>query len=208
MKAIGLFFVALTALWAQAPSQPMPIFRVTVVSRTISAINYHHRSGTTHIDFRGTELMPAARGEARVDSQMGSTKIDVHVDRLTPANQFGPEYLTYVLWAITPEGRAQNLGELALNGDHSGLLAASSLQVFGLIVTAEPYFAVTQPSDVVVMENFVRNDTTGTIEQVEAKYDLLKRGQYILNVKPAEITPRRLDPKVPLEIYEARNAVQ
>jgi hypothetical protein len=190
----GLLFAALATLCAQAPNptqqpaltpaetgQPMPIFRVTVVSRTISAINYHHRSGTTQIDFRGTELMPAARGEARVDSQMGSTKIDVHVNHLTPANQFGPEYLTYVLWAITPEGRAQNLGELALSGDHSSLLATSSLQVFGLIVTAEPYFAVTQPSDVVVMENFVRNDTTGTIEQVDAKYELLKRGQYVLN---------------------------
>src|SRR5580700_414264 len=206
MKAIGLFFVALTALWAQAPSQPMPIFRVTVVSRTISAINYHHRSGTTHIDFRGTELMPPARGEARVESQMGSTRIDVHVNRLTPASQFGPEYLTYVLWAITPEGRAQNLGELALSGDHSSLLAASSLQVFGLIVTAEPYFAVTQPSDVVVMENFVRNDTTGTIEQVEAKYELLKRGQYVLD--RAAYQPVRINPKGPLQLAEAENAVE
>jgi len=115
MKVSALLLVALATLFAQAPNptqqqgaptpeqpgQPMPVFRVTVVSRTISAVNYHHRSGTTQIDFRGTELMPAARGEARVESQMGSTKIDVHVDRLAPANQFGPEYLTYVLWAIT-----------------------------------------------------------------------------------------------------------
>ena len=82
------------------------------------------------------------------------------------------------------------------------------LQSFGLIVTAEPYFAVTQPSDVVVMENFVRNDTTGTIEEVDAKYELLQRGQYVLNVKPGEIRPRELNSKVPLELYEARNAVQ
>jgi outer membrane protein OmpA-like peptidoglycan-associated protein len=219
MKPTALLFVALATVCAQAPNptqqpapvpadtgQPMPIFRVTVVSRTISAINYHHRSGTTHIDFRGTELMPPARGEARVDSQMGSTKIDVHVNRLTPASQFGPEYLTYVLWAITPEGRAQNLGELALSGDHSSLLATSSLQVFGLIVTAEPYFAVTQPSDVVVMENFVRNDTTGTIEQVDAKYDLLKRGQYVLNRSAYQ--PVRINPKGPLQLAEAENAVE
>jgi outer membrane protein OmpA-like peptidoglycan-associated protein len=219
MKSIGLLFAALATLCAQAPNptqqpaltpaetgQPMPIFRVTVVSRTISAINYHHRSGTTQIDFRGTELMPPARGEARVDSQMGSTKIDVHVNHLTPAGQFGPEYLTYVLWAITPEGRAQNLGELALSGDHSSLLATSSLQVFGLIVTAEPYFAVTQPSDVVVMENFVRNDTTGTIEQVEAKYELLQRGQYVLNRTAYQ--PVRVNPKGPLQLAEAENAVQ
>src|SRR5579864_9061772 len=96
--------------------QPAPIFRVTVVSRTIKAINYHHRSGSTKIDFRGTELMPPARGDARVDSQMGSTKIDTRIDHLTPATQFGPEYLTYVLWAITPEGRATNLGEVVLEG--------------------------------------------------------------------------------------------
>lgn len=150
--------------------------------------------------------MPAARGEARVDSQMGSTKIDVHVDRLTPANQFGAEYLTYVLWAITPEGRAQNLGELALSGDHSSLQASSSLQVFGLIVTAEPYFAVTQPSDVVVMENFVRNDTTGTIEQVEAKYELLKRGQYVQN--RGAYQPILQNPHGPLQLAEAENAVE
>ena len=220
MKVSALLLVALATLFAQAPNptqqqgaptpeqpgRPMPVFRVTVVSRTISAVNYHHRSGTTQIDFRGTELMPAARGEARVESQMGSTKIDVHVDRLAPANQFGPEYLTYVLWAITPEGRAQNLGELALSGSHSGLLATSSLQVFGLIVTAEPYFAVTQPSDVVVMENFVRNDTTGTIEQVEAKYELLKRGQYVLD--RAAYQPVRINPKGPLQLAEAENAVE
>jgi outer membrane protein OmpA-like peptidoglycan-associated protein len=219
MKAAGLFFAALATLCAQVPNptqqgaqtpvdtgQPMPVFRVTVVSRTISAINYHHRSGTTQIDFRGTELMPSARGEARVDSQMGSTKIDVHVNHMTPANQFGPEYLTYVLWAVTPEGRAENLGELALSGDHSSLQATSSLQVFGLIVTAEPYFAVTQPSDVVVMENFVRNDTTGTIEHVDAKYELLKRGQYTLN--RASYQPVKINPKGPLQLAEAENAVE
>ena len=219
MKGAAVFFAALATICAQVPNptqqpaltpaetgQPMPIFRVTVVSRTISAINYHHRSGTTQIDFRGTELLPPARGEARVDSQMGSTKIDVHVNRLTPANQFGPEYLTYVLWAITPEGRAQNLGELALSGDHSSLLATSSLQVFGLLVTAEPYFAVTQPSDVVVMENFVRNDTTGTIEHVDAKYELLKRGQYVLD--RAAYQPVKIKPKGPLQLAEAENAVE
>ena len=86
----------------------MPVFRVTVVSRAIRAVNYHHRSGSTHVAFRGTELLPQARGEARIDRQMGSTKIDVHVDHLTRANQFGPEYLTYVLWAITPEGRVES----------------------------------------------------------------------------------------------------
>jgi outer membrane protein OmpA-like peptidoglycan-associated protein len=186
--------------------QSMPIFRVTVVSRTIRAVNYHHRSGSTRIDFRGTELMPPARGDARIESQMGSTKIDTHLNHLSPATQFGPEYLTYVLWAITPEGRANNLGEVVLEGDHARLLATTELQAFGLMVTAEPYFAVTQPSDVVVMENFLREDTTGNMQQVEAKYELLQRGQYVLN--RSAYVPVRIKPKGPLQLAEAENAVE
>jgi outer membrane protein OmpA-like peptidoglycan-associated protein len=231
MKFTSLFLTvcgfALTQLaWAQAPEAPnptqhavenaaienggaTPIYRITVVARTTKAINYHHRSGATRIGFRGTALMPEARGEAKVQSEQGVIKIDAEMEKLGPATQFGREYLTYVMWAITPEGRATNVGEVLLN--HSGktkLDATSDLQSFGLIVTAEPYFAVTQPSDVVVMENFVRPDTTGTIEEVDAKYELLKRGQYVLNVKPGDIQPRELNPKVPLELYEARNAVE
>ncbi len=205
---------------AQAPTAPnptqqpiensaTPIYRITVVARTTKAINYNHRSGSTRIGFRGTALMPEARGEAKVQSKQGVIKIDAEMEKLGPATQFGHEYLTYVMWAITPEGRATNVGEVLLN--HSGktkLDATTELQSFGLIVTAEPYFAVTQPSDVVVMENFVRKDTTGSIEEMDAKYELLQRGQYVLNVKPGDIRPRELSSKVPLELYEARNAVQ
>ncbi len=189
-------------------SGSMPIYRVTVVSRTTKAINYHHRSGSTYIDFRGTVLMPDARGEAKVESKQGVIKVDAEMEHLRPASQYGPEYLTYVMWAVTPEGRATNLGEVLLNGSKSKLNATTELQSFGLIVTAEPYFAVTQPSDVVVMENFVRNDTTGTIQQIDAKYELLPRGGYVLNVNPAELRPVRLDSRTPLELHEARNAVR
>jgi len=221
MKPPVLFLLVAGTLLAQVPNptqqqhpalgpaetgQAMPIFRVTVVSRTTKAINYHHRTGTTPIDFRGTELMPSARGTARVDSQMGSTKIETNLEHMGPASQFGPEYMTYVLWAITPEGRAMNLGEVALNGDHAKLLSTTDLQTFGLIVTAEPYFSVTQPSDVVVAENFVRSDTAGTIEQVDAKYELLQRGQYVLN--RAQYAPIRVNPKGPLQLAEAENAVE
>ena len=186
----------------------MPIYRITVVERTTKAVNYNHRSGPTKIDFRGTLLLPEARGDATVESKQGVIKIDARMEKLQPATKFGPEYLTYVMWAITPEGRATNIGEVLLNGDKTRLDATTELQSFALIVTAEPYFAVTQPSDVVVMENSIRQDTTGTIEQVDAKYELLQRGQYTLNVNPAEIKPVRLNAKVPLELYEARNAVQ
>jgi outer membrane protein OmpA-like peptidoglycan-associated protein len=220
MKATCAFFVALGTLAAQVPNptqqqrvltpadtgEPMPVFRVNVVSRTIKAINYHHRTGTTKIDFRGTDLMSKAKGEARVESRMGSTKIDTQVEKLDPASTFGPEFLTYVLWAITPEGRAQNIGELALDDHKSKLLSTTDLQAFGLIVTAEPYFAVTQPSDVVVMENFTRHDTTGTIQEVDAKYELLKRGSYIASIR--DYQPPKMDPKGPLQLAEAENAVQ
>jgi len=227
MKTIGALLITCGILSAQAPQAPnptrqqnvtengarmangsAPIYRVTVVARTTKAINYHHRSGATNIDFRGTALMPEARGEARVESKQGVIKIDAHTERMQPATHYGPEYLTYVMWAITPEGRATNVGEVLLHDGKSKLNATTELQSFGLIVTAEPYFAVTQPSDVVVMENVIRRDTTGTIEEVDAKYELLPRGQYTLNVNPSEIRPLRLDRKVPLELYEARNAVQ
>src|ERR1700683_986748 len=208
--------------WAQAPQAPnptqqvtengagsVPVYRITVVARTTKAINYRHRSGSTMIGFQGTALMPDARGEAKVESKQGVIKIDAEMQQLGPATQFGPEYLTYVMWAITPEGRATNVGEVLLN--HSGktkLDATSDLQSFGLIVTAGPYFAVTRPSDVVVMENFVWAHTPGTYEDIDAKYELLQRGQYVLNVNPSELQPMVLDRKTPLELYEARNAVR
>src|SRR5580658_3253749 len=188
---------------------PVPVYRVTVVSRTTVAINYRLRSGSTNIAFRGTALMPEARGEARVESKQGVTKIDANMEHMQPATAYGPEYLTYVMWAITPEGRAENLGEVLLNGGFkSNLHATSGLQAFGLIITAEPYFAVTTPSDVVVMENFIRDDTQGTIQPIEAKYELLKRGQYVMTANPAELRPMILDHRTPLELYEARNAVR
>jgi outer membrane protein OmpA-like peptidoglycan-associated protein len=216
-------FLALCGLAAAQPAQapnpaqqstgaaqtgPMPIYRVTVVARTMKAINYNHRSGSTKIDFRGTALLPEAHGEASVESKPGVTKISARMEKLESATKFGPEYLTYVMWAITPEGRATNVGEVILNGDKTRLDATTELQSFGLIVTAEPYFAVTQPSDVVVMENFVRRDTVGTIEQVDAKFELLQRGQYVLNANPGDMKPVQMGSKVPLDLYEARNAVQ
>ncbi len=188
--------------------QSMPIYRVTVVKRTASAINYRHRGGATKIDFRGTELLPRARGEAKVESKQGYIEIEVEFDNLEPASRYGPEYLTYVMWAITPEGRATNLGEILLNGTKSKLDVTTELQAFGLIVTAEPYFAVSQPSDVVVMENVIRQDTKGKFETIEASYELLRRGQYTAHAATGNLKPLALDPKVPLELYEAKNAVR
>jgi outer membrane protein OmpA-like peptidoglycan-associated protein len=186
------------------------IYKITVnvVERSTPAINYRGRSGETSIDFRGTNLLPEARGYAKIESKRGYEQVVVDFDRLQPASRFGPEYLTYVMWAITPEGRAINLGELVLDGDHGHLDVTTDMQTFGLIVTAEPYFAVRQPSNVVVMENRLRKDTEGKIEVISAKYELLERGQYVVAVPPNEVTPIRLDKKTPLDLYEARNALR
>jgi outer membrane protein OmpA-like peptidoglycan-associated protein len=225
MKALklivrGLVLVTTVSAQAQQPANPTqvqvqrsgdnPLYRITVnvVERTTKAINYRHHSGSTKVDFRGTALLPEARGEAKVESKQGYIEIEVEFDNLQGATRYGPEYLTYVMWAITPEGRATNLGEVILNGTKSKLNVTTELQAFGLIVTAEPYFAVSQPSDVVVMENFVRKDTLGKIEEIDAKYELLQRGQYAVNVQPSELKPISLDKDTPLDLHEARNALR
>jgi outer membrane protein OmpA-like peptidoglycan-associated protein len=187
------------------PGLSVPIYRVTVTERTMKAINYQHRNGSTTIDFRGTSLQPDAHGEAKVESKKGYIEIEVEFDRLQPATRHGGEYLTYVLWAITPEGRTSNLGEVLLNGSSAKMNVTTELQAFGLAVTAEPYFAVSMPSNLVVMENVVRTDTRGKIEEMDAKYELLQIGQYERLANPLAL---KMDSKMPLELYEARNAVQ
>ena len=204
MKLTGAFFVVCGVLLAQGP-QNQPIYRVAVTARTAKAISYQHRSGATKIDFRGTELLPGASGQAKVQSKQGRVQIEVDFDGLQPATKNGAEYLTYVLWAVTPEGRTANLGEVLLNGTKSKLDVTTELQVFALVVTAEPYYAVRQPSDLIVMENVVRADTVGKIEEIDAKYELLQRGQYQRLANPLAL---KMDRKLPLELYEARNAVQ
>jgi outer membrane protein OmpA-like peptidoglycan-associated protein len=186
----------------------VPLFRVTVVGRTTPAVNYRPRSGDTKIDFAGTPLMPTATGSAVVSGEKGYMHIDARFDKLAAPAQFGREYLTYVLWAITPEGRATNLGEVQRDDEDARVKVTTELQAFGLILTAEPYFAVTQPSDVVVMENVLRDNTRGRAETIQAKYELLKRGSYLMNQDVARLKVKPLEPGAPLDLAEARNAVE
>ena len=190
-------------------SNTVPVYRAMVVDRTIVAISYRNRGDSTKIDFNGTDLSPKAEGSAEVQSKKGDISIEAEFKHLPPAVTFGAEYMTYVLWAISPEGRPANLGELLLDDDGGGKLrVTSNLQAFGLIVTAEPYFAVTQPSDVVVLENTLTNKTQGTIEQVNAKYELLQRGEYIHSRTSSDVSALTMDKKVPIELLEAQNAVR
>ncbi len=214
---LGLFCTL--PVWCQnqpAGNEKVPIYSVTVVERTIKAVDYQYRSGPTAIDFRGTVLLPHAKGGATVESKAGRTEVDANFNHLEAPTRFGAEYLTYVLWAITPEGHPKNLGEvLPGSSDHAHLHVTTDLQAFGLMVTAEPYSAVRQPSDVVVMENEIRPDTYGHIEQVQARYELLPRGHYTYNVPAAFAQAEAQGERLPmdryeslLEVYQAQNAVQ
>ena len=201
-----LSLAALPASAQQKSSQNnQPTYRVTMIPRSILAINYQNRN-KTEIGFQGSPLMPLGKGQATVESRGGRIAIDAEFRNVDPSMKFGPEYLTYVLWAVTPEGRSNNLGELLLSGGKSKLQVTTTLQTFGLIVTAEPYYAVSQPSDVVVLENVVAPGTSGTLQQVNVNYQLFKRGFYSYNTTAA--MARYSQSKAPIELEEARNAVE
>jgi outer membrane protein OmpA-like peptidoglycan-associated protein len=207
MLAIFGTFVA----WGQS----VPIYQVTVIERTVKAVNYQYRGGQTQIDFAGTVLMPEAKGGAIVECKAGRTEIDAKFSHVSAPTKYGREYLTYVLWAITPEGHAKNLGEvLSDSSDHAHLLVTTDLQAFGMIVTAEPYSAVRQPSDVVVMENVLRPDTIGKSEPIQARFELLPRGAYTY-VRSNGPSADAEAPKVSMDryesllaVYQAQNAIQ
>jgi outer membrane protein OmpA-like peptidoglycan-associated protein len=208
--AITLGAAAQAQAQTQVPADsgnPTPTYRMNVVSRTTRAVSYRHRSGATKINFRGTDLMPAATGEAKVESKRGALAIEVEFSGLDRPTSFGNEYLTYVLWAISPEGRPVNIGEVLVGENHrSKLDVTTDLQAFALIVTAEPYYAVRRPSNVVVLENEIRPDTVGATEAVDAKFELIDRGGYIPT--GFKFDPVILNAKLPLEFFEARNAVR
>jgi outer membrane protein OmpA-like peptidoglycan-associated protein len=188
-------------------SNPAPAFRLNVVSRTTRAVSYRHRSGATKINFQGTDLMPSATGEAKVESKRGALEIEVEFSGLDRPTSFGNEYLTFVLWAISPEGRPVNIGEVLVGDNHRSKLDVTiDLQAFALIVTAEPYYAVRRPSNLVVLENSIRSDTVGATEIVNAKFELIDRGGYIPT--GYQFDPVILNAKLPLEFFEARNALR
>ncbi len=183
-----------------------PYYKVEVVHKSAKAINYEIGGGSTKIDFVGRAEMPEAKGEAKVESKKGYYAIEAKAEKLRSPQQFGAEYLTYVLWSISPEGRVSNLGELLLKDGKAQLKVTTELQIFGLFVTAEPYYAVRTPSDVIVLENEVRKNTKGKIYMIDSKLELLKKGEYRKLANPLNLTVDTSD--IPLELYEARNAVE
>ncbi len=215
-KLFSAATLSISAAYLASAQSSVPLYTVTVVDRTVSAVDYQYRTGPTPIDFRGTVLLPYAKGGAMVESKPGHTEIEAHFDHLLAPTRFGREYLTYVLWAISPDGHPKNLGEvLAGSSDKAHLRVTTDLQAFGLVVTAEPYAAVRQPGDVVVLENQPRPDTVGGTEPIQAKYELLPRGRYTYNVQDGEARANAPGEKLSpdqyqsvVEIYQAQNAMQ
>ena len=192
----------------QNTGQDIPVFRVSVFARTTKAVNYRHRGGSTIVDLRGTELMPTVGGHAKVDGKAGRLAVSVELTHLPPASSLGGQYLTYVLWAITPEGRSVNLGEvLPSDGGKDKIDVTTDLQAFGWIVPAEPYYSVVRPSNEVVAENILRQETKGFEEPIDAKFDVLEGKQYTIDVPADQLPSSQASANVPLDLLEARNAV-
>lgn len=177
------------------------------VSRTIKAMHYRLQGGNVKVDFQGSDLSQRASGEAKVEGKKVNFEIDAKFSGFEDATKFGLEYLTYVLWAVSPEGRPVNLGELTL--DHHGnaqVKAHTDLQTFGMIVTAEPYFAVSQPGNMVVAESAAISGAA--TENIEARYELVTRGTYSSTNTHINDAIFGIDSKTPLELFEARNAMR
>src|SRR5450432_3062884 len=205
-KILALITLAgLSALSAAAQNNPAATSPVT---RTTKAVNYRLRGNDVKVDFHGTDLMGSATGEARVAGKKSSVEIDAKFEGLNDPTKFGLEYLSLVLWAISPEGRAVNLGELVVDRNSSRVKAITDMQTFGMVVTAEPYYAVNQPGNMVVMENVVGASTVGRQENIEAKYELLGRGTYSATNTKIQDAIFGVDRKAPRVLFEARNAVR
>ena len=198
-------------------SAAVPLYRVTVSSESTPAFNYGGRDAIpTRVGFRATVLLPGAKGEAGISRLGTAVEIDAHVSHLGSPQRFGLNYLTYVLWAITPDGRAQNLGEIPANHSDKGRLrTATSLQAFALVVTAEPYYSVTSPSGVMVLENYALPDTHAQAEPVRANETLLpaqpfnydlQAGQHRLNERGPKVSEKQFESLQAL--YQALNAIQ
>src|SRR6266705_3548023 len=205
LAVTGILGILAVPALGQAPQSASPPL---TVSRTTKAVNYRRAGGSTKIDFQGTELMQQAVGEAKVQNKGSRTEIEAKFAGLDEATKFGLEYLTYVLWAVSPGGRAVNLGEVVLKNGSGEVKAISDMQTFGMIVTAEPYFAVTQPGNTVVLENVFGPATLGKVENIDASYELLGRGIYSSSNTKIENAIFGIDRKAPLELFEARNSLR
>lgn len=200
----ALFPACIAAGAQQTQRSGAPLYRMEVTAKTTQAVNY--REGSTRINFQGTAFLPLANGEARVENRKGNITIQAKFENMESVAKFGAPYMTYVMWAISPEGRARNLGPVRVQGNKAQVVFTTNLVNFALIVTAEPYFAVSIPSEIVVLENVVRSDTRGKVDMVDAKYELFQRGYW--EEGKFDVLPTGTPARAPYELFEARNAMR
>jgi outer membrane protein OmpA-like peptidoglycan-associated protein len=199
---------ALLGAWAQAPAISPAATNANAVSHTTKAMNYRRAGGSAKVSFDGTKLMPTATGLAEVKAKNNRMEIEAKFERLEDATKFGLQYLTYVFWAVSPQGRAENLGEITVKDGMAEIKADTEMQTFGMIVTAEPYFAVTQPGNMVVLENSFSSGASTRVENIDATYELLGPGAYSSSNTKIDNAIFGIDRKTPLELFEARNAIR
>lgn len=207
MTALLLVTFGCLPLFAQSQAADESTPASALTTKSVQAIGYEVGAGGTKVNLMPTDLMAQASGEAKVEikTKAGTANIEVNVKNLQPATSLGVEFLTYEVWVVTPDGRTGNIGELLLNKNGDGKLNATApAQTFSLIVTAEPYYAVRIPSEMVVLQSAARKDTKGKIFPV-SEYKLMRRAQYQKMGNPLALS---LDPKIPLQVYEARNSVE
>jgi len=190
------------------PAQAAEQSAASTVSRTTKAFNYRMAGGSTETLMVGSDLMRSASGTIKVEVKTNRTELDAKFTGLEDPTRFGLEYLTYVLWAISPQGRAVNLGEVVVKNGNASLKGVTDMQTFGMIVTAEPYFAVSQPGDEVVLENALPAALQSRVENIDAKYALISRGSYGSANTKIENAIFGVDRKAPQELFQARNAVR
>ena len=207
-KVFGIAFLLawFTASFKAVEAQEQPeIPQSDLITKSVKTIGYTVRGGSTRVAFHGTELMPQATGEAKLEAKTGATSIDIALKNVTQPSVLGAEFLTYVLWVVTPDGRSGNTGEILIKKNGEGRLSATTpAQTFSMIVTAEPYFAVRVPSEMIILENDTQKNTKGQILPIN-DFKLMKRAQYEKLGTAPELTPDL--EHVPLQMYEAHNAV-
>ncbi len=179
------------------------------VERKTVAITYP-LDETVTVKFRGTTTLPRLKGEAKVRrAGRRGTRVELSIDDLPRASELGGIYTTYILWAISPEGHVDNLGEIKRSGStfvNSKLDVTTPLQTFALILTAEPHFLMKVPSRMVVMENLPPQRPNGSqVETVDVRY-IGNSSDYFRDARVPELADRDYG-QTPVSLLGARQAV-
>lgn len=197
--ALLLFLASATLTFAQVD-----------VPRRTTAITYP-LDDLVFVQFRGTTRFPRMKGDAKIRrTNRNGTEIDLSVSKMPRPFELGAGYATYVLWAISPEGQVDNLGEIKRRGTFefdSRISVTTKLQTFALIITAEPHFLVTRPSQEIMLENLSPYTQTGKVITTTPSIQYFgNSSDYFRDSRTPEIAEVDYS-KTPSTILQARQAV-